>query len=95
VFTIGLAREVAGEAIRVNAVRRPGTAQEVANAILWLVSDEASYLHRIDRRRRGRALNGTADGFRCPSLLAKVRVSETAASKSRRELFFGLPAGMG
>jgi NAD(P)-dependent dehydrogenase (short-subunit alcohol dehydrogenase family) len=71
VFTIGLAREVAAEAIRVNAVRpgiidteihasggepararrlapalplhRPGTAQEVANAILWLVSDEASY----------------------------------------------------
>lgn len=71
VFTIGLAREVADEAIRVNAVRpgiidteihassgdparaqrlapelplhRPGTAQEVANAILWLVSDEASY----------------------------------------------------
>ena len=71
VFTIGLAREVAAESIRVNAVRpgiidteihassgdparahrlapelplrRPGTAQEVANAILWLVSDEASY----------------------------------------------------
>jgi NAD(P)-dependent dehydrogenase (short-subunit alcohol dehydrogenase family) len=71
VFTVGLAREVADEAIRVNAVRpgvidteihassgdparaqrlapglplrRPGTAQEVANAILWLVSDEASY----------------------------------------------------
>ncbi len=71
VFTIGLAREVSAEAIRVNAVRpgiidteihassgdparahrlapelplrRPGTAQEVANAILWLVSDEASY----------------------------------------------------
>jgi NAD(P)-dependent dehydrogenase (short-subunit alcohol dehydrogenase family) len=71
VFTIGLAREVAAEAIRVNAVRpgiidteihassgdparavrlapelplrRPGTAQEVANAILWLVSDEAAY----------------------------------------------------
>jgi NAD(P)-dependent dehydrogenase (short-subunit alcohol dehydrogenase family) len=71
VFTIGLAREVAAEGIRVNAVRpgiidteihassgdparahrlapelpmhRPGTAEEVANAILWLVSDEASY----------------------------------------------------
>jgi NAD(P)-dependent dehydrogenase (short-subunit alcohol dehydrogenase family) len=71
VFTIGLAREVAGEAIRVNAVRpgiidtdihassgdpkrahhlgpglplrRPGTAEGVASAILWLVSDEASY----------------------------------------------------
>jgi NAD(P)-dependent dehydrogenase (short-subunit alcohol dehydrogenase family) len=71
VFTIGLAREVADEGIRVNAVRpgiidteihassgdpsraqrlapglplhRPGTAEEVANAILWLASDEASY----------------------------------------------------
>ncbi|HXJ20840.1 MAG TPA: SDR family oxidoreductase [Polyangia bacterium] len=70
-LTIGLAREVAAESIRVNAVRpgiidteihaqsgdpgraqrlapalpmgRPGTAQEVANAILWLVSDEAAY----------------------------------------------------
>ena len=71
VFTIGLAREVAAEGIRVNAVRpgiidteihassgdaarahrlapelplrRPGTADEVARAILWLASDEASY----------------------------------------------------
>jgi NAD(P)-dependent dehydrogenase (short-subunit alcohol dehydrogenase family) len=71
VFTLGLAREVAAEGIRVNAVRpgiidtgihassgdaararrlgpelpmhRPGNAEEVANAILWLVSDEASY----------------------------------------------------
>ncbi|MBB3211684.1 NAD(P)-dependent dehydrogenase (short-subunit alcohol dehydrogenase family) [Herbaspirillum sp. Sphag1AN] len=70
-FTIGLAREVAAEGIRVNAVRpglihtdihasggepgrverlksgvpmqRGGTAQEVANAVLWLLSDEASY----------------------------------------------------
>jgi NAD(P)-dependent dehydrogenase (short-subunit alcohol dehydrogenase family) len=70
-FTLGLAREVASEAIRVNAVRpgitdteihasggqpgraqmlapqipmrRPGTAQEIANAIIWLLSDEASY----------------------------------------------------
>lgn len=70
-FTIGLAREVAEEGIRVNAVRpgfiytemhasggepnrvdrvkalvpmkRGGTAEEVANAILWLLSDEASY----------------------------------------------------
>lgn len=70
-FTIGLAREVAGEGIRVNAVRpgiidteihasggqperaqelaftipmhRPGTADEVAAAILWLLSDGASY----------------------------------------------------
>ncbi len=70
-FTIGLAKEVAGEGIRVNAVRpglidteihasgglpdrvrdlahqvpmrRGGTAQEVAQAIVWLLSDEASY----------------------------------------------------
>jgi NAD(P)-dependent dehydrogenase (short-subunit alcohol dehydrogenase family) len=70
-FTIGLAREVAAEGIRVNAVRpgiidtdihasggepdrverlkgsvpmrRGGQADEVARAILWLLSDEASY----------------------------------------------------
>ncbi len=70
-MTIGLAREVADEGIRVNAVRpgfihtdihasggdptrverlkvlvpmqRGGTADEVAQAILWLLSDEASY----------------------------------------------------
>ncbi len=70
-FTIGLAREVAAEGIRVNAVRpgiidteihasggqpdrvaalrggvpmrREGQAGEIANAILWLLSDEASY----------------------------------------------------
>ena len=71
VFTVGLAREVAAEGVRVNAVRpgvidteihasggqpgraqrlapqipmqRPGTAQEIANGILWLLSDEAGY----------------------------------------------------
>jgi len=71
VFTVGLAREVAAEGIRVNAVRpglidteihasgglpdrvrelayqvpmqRGGTAQEVAQAILWLLSPESSY----------------------------------------------------
>jgi NAD(P)-dependent dehydrogenase (short-subunit alcohol dehydrogenase family) len=71
-FTLGLAREVAEEGIRVNAVRpgiidtdihasggapervaamrsvipmkREGTADEVAAAIAWLVSDEASYV---------------------------------------------------
>ena len=70
-FTIGLAREVAAEGIRVNAVRpgfiytdmhtsggepnridrvkelvpmkRGGTVDEVANAIMWLLSDQASY----------------------------------------------------
>ena len=70
-FTIGLAREVAEEGVRVNAVRpgiidteihasggqpdriaairgfvpmkREGKAEEVARAVLWLLSDEASY----------------------------------------------------
>ena len=70
-LTIGLAREVAEEGIRVNAVRpgfiytemhasggepnrvdrvkdlvpmkRGGTAEEVAHAILWLLSDDASF----------------------------------------------------
>ncbi|MER9774203.1 SDR family oxidoreductase [Mesorhizobium sp. M0220] len=70
-FTVGLAREVAEEGVRVNAVspgiidteihasggqpdraekmgrvvpmQRAGTAEEVAAAILWLLSDEASY----------------------------------------------------
>lgn len=70
-FTIGLAKEVADEGIRVNAVRpgiidtdihasgglpsrardlapqvpmqRPGSAQEVAESIVWLLSDNASY----------------------------------------------------
>jgi NAD(P)-dependent dehydrogenase (short-subunit alcohol dehydrogenase family) len=71
-FTVGLALELAGDGIRVNAVRpgiidtefhagagdagraqrmaasvplaRPGTAEEVANGILWLLSDEAAYV---------------------------------------------------
>ena len=71
-FTIGLAREVAQEGIRVNAVRagiidtdihasggeperaaqlrsqipmlREGTAEEVAETIIWLASDKASYV---------------------------------------------------
>ncbi len=70
-LTIGLARELAGEGVRVNAVRpglidtdihadsgdrnrpqaaaasipigRPGRAEEVAEAIVWLLSDAASY----------------------------------------------------
>ena len=70
-FTIGLAKELAGEGIRVNGVRpgfiytdihaaggepnrvdrikatlpmqRGGQPEEVANAILWLLSDEASF----------------------------------------------------
>ncbi|WP_163831664.1 SDR family oxidoreductase [Spartinivicinus ruber] len=70
-LTIGLAKEVAAEGIRVNAVRpglintdihasggepgrvdrlkeaipikRGGTTEEVANAIMWLLSDQASY----------------------------------------------------
>ncbi|MEO8133258.1 MAG: SDR family oxidoreductase [Betaproteobacteria bacterium] len=67
-MTVGLAREVAAEGIRVNAVipgtidtesqepgraaaiaptipmLRPGQPDEVARAILWLLSDEASYV---------------------------------------------------
>ena len=71
-FTLGLARELATEGVRVNAVRpgiidteihahsgdaqrafksadlipmqRPGTAEEVAQAIVWLLSDAASYV---------------------------------------------------
>ena len=71
-FTIGLAREVATEGIRVNAVRpgtvateihasggqpdriervrpmipmkREGRPDEIASAIIWLLSDEASYI---------------------------------------------------
>ena len=70
-FTLGLARELAAEGVRVNAVRpgiidteihasggepgraqalapavpmrRPGSADEVAAAVLWLLSDGASY----------------------------------------------------
>ena len=70
-FTLGLAKEVAGEGIRVNAIRpglidteihasgglpdrardmapqvpmqRPGSAEEVAHSILWLMSPESSY----------------------------------------------------
>jgi NAD(P)-dependent dehydrogenase (short-subunit alcohol dehydrogenase family) len=71
-FTVGLGHEVAGEGIRVAAIRpglidteihasggepdrahrlahvvpmkRVGTAEEIANAIVWLLSDEASYV---------------------------------------------------
>ena len=71
-FTIGLGYEVAGEGIRVAAIRpglidteihgsggepdrahrlahmvpmkRVGTSEEIANAIVWLMSDEASYV---------------------------------------------------
>lgn len=80
IFTLGLAREVAAEGIRVNAVRpgiidteihasgglpdrvaqmrdqlpmkREDTAREMAQAIAWLLSDEASYVN-------GAVLNAT------------------------------------
>ncbi|HLI10455.1 MAG TPA: SDR family oxidoreductase [Alphaproteobacteria bacterium] len=80
-FTIGLAREVAREGIRVNAVApglidtdihaaagapdrverlgpsvpmgRGGTAEEVAAAILWLLSDAASYVTGTSLRVSG------------------------------------------
>jgi NAD(P)-dependent dehydrogenase (short-subunit alcohol dehydrogenase family) len=80
-FTIGLAREVAREGIRVNAVTpglieteihtaagdpgrmarlaptvpmgRGGTASEVAEAILWLLSDAASYITGANLRISG------------------------------------------
>ncbi|MFM8737150.1 MAG: SDR family oxidoreductase, partial [Betaproteobacteria bacterium] len=70
-FTVGVAREVAHEGVRVNAVRpgiidtdihasggqpdrvermapqlpmqRAGTAEEVAQAVVWVLSDQASY----------------------------------------------------
>ena len=72
IFTVGLAREVGAEGIRVNAVRpglidtdihagagapdrleklvatvpagRIGAPEEVASAILWLLSDKAAYI---------------------------------------------------
>ncbi|HEV7369157.1 SDR family oxidoreductase [Arenibaculum sp.] len=71
-LTLGLAREVASEGVRINAVRpglidtdiqeipgfgnrldtlraappigRPGTAEEVARTVVWLLSEEASYV---------------------------------------------------
>ena len=80
-FTLGLAREVAKEGVRVNAVspglietdihasggepnrvarmgptipmQRAGTAEEVAEAILWLLSEKASYVTGANIRVAG------------------------------------------
>jgi NAD(P)-dependent dehydrogenase (short-subunit alcohol dehydrogenase family) len=80
-FTLGLARELAGEGVRVNAVSpglietdihaaggdpgrvtrlgpvipmgRAGTAEEVAETIVWLLSDKASYVTGANIRVSG------------------------------------------
>jgi len=76
-FTVGLAQEVGGEGIRVNAVSpgltatdmppaekldtvgltvplgRAGRAEEIAEAILWLLSDKASYTSAANLRVGG------------------------------------------
>jgi NAD(P)-dependent dehydrogenase (short-subunit alcohol dehydrogenase family) len=80
-FTLGLARELASEGVRVNAVspglietdihasagqpdrvmrmgpmipmQRAGSAEEAANAILWLLSDKASYVTGANIRVAG------------------------------------------
>ena len=116
---IGLAKELAAEGIRVNAVRpgiieteihasggtpdrvaqmapqlpmqRAGTAEEVAEAIVWLLSDAAELHHRLDPRRHRRALSAR----RCrragssASLDDHRHQPERLAHPRRRPLGFG------
>ncbi len=120
-FTIGLAREVATEGIRVNAVRpgiidtdihasggqpdraekmsvnvpvkRAGTADEVAQAVLWLLSDAASYstgtIVSVDRRPlrlRTMILHGSREFFRC-------KCGRQAVATRQRDCLDQMPAG--
>ena len=88
-MTVGLAKEVAAEGIRVVGVRpglidteihepgrlerightpplgRPGTADEVAATIAWLISDEASYITGPRSTSAEADDRAPADGRRC------------------------------
>ena len=103
-LTIGLAREVAGEGIRVNAVRpgiiyteihadggepnrvdrlgptlpmqRGGEAIEVARAILWLLSEEASYSTGTFIDVGGRAVTARSTENERNSLVRQAHQSE-------------------
>ena len=55
-------------------LRRPGTADEVAAAILWLLGDVVVVHHRFDRRGHGRALNRRAPRRRVASRRASLPI---------------------